>query len=238
MGLISLLYKDEYSITDKIRIAIPKVGDVIDNEELYYGLVSALTSVPRDMMVQLDDMGIDFMQIDEYELFILLFNGIKGMDTSLVFKDLDLSKFETVVSTQTEQIVLYDEADDIVIDKGIQGQIAATLRRINHLKKTIKKPGNEEAKQYLLKREREKQKRMKRRAQFSQLEQYIVALVNTEQFKYNYETVRDMTLYQFNESLHQIAAKIDYDNLMYGVYAGTVKVSDISQDKLNWMSHK
>ena len=238
MGLISLLYKNEYSISDQIRIVIPKVGDVIDNEELYYGLVSALTSVPRDMMVQLDDIGIDFMKLSEYDLFLLMFNGIKTMDTHLIFADLDLSKFETVVSTKTEQIVLYNEADDIVIDKGIQGQIAATLRRINHLTKTIKKPGNEEAKQYLLQREREKLKRQKRRAQFSQLEQYIVAMVNTEQFKYNFDSVREMSLYQFNESLHQVAAKVDYDNLMHGVYAGTVKISDISQDKLNWMSHK
>lgn len=238
MGTINLLYKREYPITDKIHVMIPTVGEVVDNEDLYYELVTSLTSVPRDMMVQLDDIGIDFTKITEYDLFIALFNGIRSADTRLIFGGLDLSKFETVVNTKTEQIVLYDEEHDIMIDKGIQNQIAQTLRKINHLEKNIKKPGNEETKQYLIKRERLKQQRRKNRKSFSQLEQLITALVNTEQFKYGFDTVRDLTIYQFNESLHQIAAKIDYDNLMHGVYAGTVKTSDISPDKLNWLSHK
>lgn len=237
MGIINLLYKHEYPVTDKIKIMIPTVGEVIDNEEAYYELVSALTSVPYDVMVQLDDAGIDFTKIEEYDLFILLFNSIKNSDTHLIFGDLDTSRFETAVSTRTEQLILYDEKDDIVIDQGIHQQIAATLRKINHLEKTLKKAGNKEARDYLIKRERTKQKRRRARQSFSQLEQLITALVNTEQFKYNYETVRNMTLYQFNESLHQIMNKVDYDNLMHGVYAGTVKISDISQDKLNWLSH-
>lgn len=238
MGTINLLYKREYPITDKIHVMIPTVGEVVDNEDLYYELVTSLTSVPRDMMVQLDDIGIDFTKISEYDLFIALFNGVRASDTRLIFGDLDLSKFETVVNTKTEQIVLYDEEHDIMIDKGIQNQIAQTLRKINHLEKNIKKPGNEETKQYLIKRERLKQQRRKNRKTFSQLEQLIVALVNTEQFKYGFDEVRNLTIYQFNESLHQIAAKIDYDNLMRGVYAGTVKTSDISPDRLNWLSHK
>ena len=237
MGIINLLYKREYPITDKIKVMIPTVGEVVDNEELYYELVTAFTSVPRDVMVQLDDVGIDFTKIDEYDLFIMLFNGVKDSDTRLLFGDLDLSKFETVISTRTEQIVLYNEEDDIVIDRGIQNQIAMTVRKINHLEKTIKTAANEEAKDYLIKRERMKQKRRQRRQSFSQLEQLITALVNTEQFKYDYETVRNLTLYQFNECLHQIIKKVDVDHLLNGVYAGTVKISDIGQDKLNWLSH-
>ena len=63
-------------------------------------------------------------------------------------------------------------------------------------------------------------------------------MVNTEQFKYNYETVRDITIYQFNESVRQIVSKVDYEHRMHGVYAGTVSVKDLSQDDLTWLSHK
>ena len=66
----------------------------------------------------------------------------------------------------------------------------------------------------------------------------IVALVNTEQFKYDFDGVRDLTIYQFNESARQIIKKIDYDNRMRGVYAGTVDIKDLSQDDLNWLTHK
>lgn len=237
MGVINLLYKREYPITDKIRIRIPTVGEVVEHEEEYYQLVSALTAVPFDMMVQLDDIGVDFTKIDEYELFLVLFNGIRNNDTSLVFGDMSIRNFETVVNTKTDQVVLYDRENDIIIDQGIQNQIASTIRRINHLEKTIKKAGNDEARDYLIKRERMKMKRRKSRMQFSQLEQLIVAMVNTEQFKYGYEEARDLTIYQFQESVHQIISKVDYDNLMGGIYAGTVKASEISQDRLNWISH-
>ena len=85
--------------------------------------------------------------------------------------------------------------------------------------------------------ERKKQKRRLRRKmqERSELEQLIVALVNTEQFKYNYETVRDLSIYQFRESAKQIVKKIDYEHRMHGVYSGTVSVKDIKQEDLIWI---
>ena len=63
-------------------------------------------------------------------------------------------------------------------------------------------------------------------------------MVNTEQYKYGYESTRDLSIYQFNESVRQIIKKVDYDNRMYGVYSGTVSAKDLSQDDLNWLTHK
>ncbi len=91
MATINLLYKTEYAINDYIRIIIPTVGEVIDNEDEYYSLVSALTSSPIDYMVALDDAGIDFTTINDYDLFLILFGGLKTQNTKLIFGDLDLS---------------------------------------------------------------------------------------------------------------------------------------------------
>lgn len=237
MSSINLLFATEYSINDKIKIMIPKVGEVIDQEDDYFGIVSMLTSSPYDMMVQLDDMGIDFTQMSDYELFLLVFFGIREMDTSLIFGDLDLSKFEPAENEENGNIVLIDTENDIVIDKSIYHQIAATLRKIHHLEKNNRKPGNEEAKKFLLERARKKLKRNSRKTD-SQLESLIISVVNTEQFKYNFESVRNMTIYQFNESVRQIIHKIDYEHLMGGIYAGTIDSKNISNDNLNWMSHK
>lgn len=55
MGTINLLYKNEYAINDKIHIIIPTVGEILDNEDDYYTIVSILTAMPIDFMVQLDD---------------------------------------------------------------------------------------------------------------------------------------------------------------------------------------
>ncbi len=81
-------------------------------------------------------------------------------------------------------------------------------------------------------------KRRQNRVEDSQIEELIVALVNTEQFHYNFDTVRNLTIYQFNESVQQVIKKIDFDNKMHGIYAGTISAKDMSQDELNWLTHK
>lgn len=234
----NLLYKKQYPINDSISIVIPSVGQILDNEDGYYGLVSILTATPVDLMVQLDDAGIDFTSINEYELFLLMFDGLKSQNTSLVFGDLDLSKFKMAVNEQNGNIVLLDEEHDITIDRVIHSQIAGVLRKIHHLEKNRRKPANIEAKEYMLKRARDKMKRHRNRKEASQLESLIIAMVNTEQYKYDFEGTRELSIYQFNESVRQVIKKVDYDNRMYGVYAGTVNVKDLSQDDLNWLTHK
>ena len=234
MSTINLLYKSEYAINDKIKIMIPSVGDVMDNETSYYNMVSNMTAMPIDYMVQLDDANIDFTEITEYELFILMFDGLKQRDASLIFGDLDITKFRFDEMSMS----FFDAENDIRIDYRVQQQIAAVLRKIHHLEKNRRKPGNEEAKEYKLERARKKMQRNKNRSTESQLEQLIVALVNTEEFKYDYESTRNLSIYQFNESVRQIIHKVDYNNRMHGVYAGTVDPKGFSHDELNWLIHK
>jgi hypothetical protein len=233
-----LLYVKEVPINDFIHVRVPTVGQVCDNEQLYYSGVQAFTAMPIDFMVQLDDAGIDFTTINEYELFLLLFPALKLQDNSLILGDLDLSKFEMAVNDSNGQPVLLNRDEDIVIDRAIHARIADTLRLIHHLEKNIRKPANEEAKKYLIKRARDKQRRRKNRSEDSQLESLIVAMVNTEQYKYDYESTRSLSIYQFNECVRQIIKKIDYEHLMNGVYAGTVNAKELAQDELSWLSHK
>lgn len=238
MATRNLLYKRSYAINDSIHIYIPTVGEIIEDEDNYYSLVSVLTAMPIDMMVQLDDAGIDFTTINDYELFLLTFAGIREHDTSLIFGDLDLSKFKMAVSKQNGNVLLVDEENDIKIDRAIHSQIAGSLRLIHHLKKNIHKPANPEAREFILKRARDKMRRRQNRTEASQLESLIIAMVNTEQYKYDFEGTKELSIYQFNESVRQVIKKVDYDNRMYGVYTGTVNAKELSQDDLNWLIHK
>lgn len=238
MATLNLLYKQEYAINEHIKIQIPTVGEVLDNEDDYYTMVTMLTAMPVDMMVQLDDIGVDFTTVNEYELFLILFNALKDKDTSLIFGELDLKPFRSAVNPQNNTIVLRDKETGVVIDRGIQGQIASVLRKIHNLKRNNRKPANQEAREYMLQRAREKMRRRSKRVNDSQLEELIVAMVNTEQFHYGFEGTRELSIYQFNESVRQVIKKIDYDNRMHGVYAGTVNAKELSQDDLNWLTHK
>ena len=156
----------------------------------------------------------------------------------MVFGDLDLSKFKTAINEQNGKVVLVDTENDVVIDRAIHDQIRRTIRKINHLENMDKKPGNEEAKKYMIERARMKQRRSAHRKHKSQLEDLIIAMVNTEQYKYGYEETRDLTIYQFHASVYQIIKKINYDNTMIGCYAGTINAKELSQDQLNWLTSK
>ena len=104
------------------------------------------------------------------------------------------------------------------------------------MEKNRRKPANEDAKSICLNDVDQDERR--NRKEVSQLEQLIVAMVNTEQFKYDFESVRNLSIYQFNESVRQVIKKINYDNQMYGVYTGTLNPKELSQDDLNWLIHK
>ena len=201
MPTLNLLYKDFYDVNPFIRIQIPRVGDVLDHEDEYYGAVSILTAMPVDMMVQLDDIGVDFSTINEWELFLLLFSSLRAMDTSLIFGELDLSKFRPAVDTKTSEVILVDQDSGAKIDRLIYDQIGAVLRKIHNLKRNTRKPANDEARKFMMQRARLKLKRSRKRASSSQLEELIVAMVNSEQYHYGFEGTRGLTIYQFNESV-------------------------------------
>lgn len=238
MSTRHLLYQRNLPVNQHISIYMPTVGEVVDNEDDYYDLVGKLTAMPVDCMVDLDDAGIDFTTIDEYQLFLLMFEGLKKRDTRMVFGDLDLKDFELAINEQNGLIILEDKARGIRIDKAIHAAIANTLRKMHHLEKNRRRPANEDAKKYMLERARKKMRRNRGRITESHLEQLIIAMVNTEQFKYDFEGTRELSIYQFNESVRQIINKIEYDNRMIGVYAGTVNAKDLSPDDLNWLTHK
>lgn len=238
MNTNNFLYRREYDISDSIRIIIPTVGEILNDEDGYYNAVQFLTAQPIDFMVQLDDAGVDFTQINEWDLFLLLFPALSQMDTHLIFDDLDLSKFVKATNEENGQVMLVDRESDAKIDRTILAQIASVLRKIHHLEINRKKPANEEAKAFMLERARAKAKRRRNRKRDSDLESLIVAMVNTEQYKYDFGGTLQLSIYQFNESVRQIIKKIDYDNRMRGVYAGTINPKELSQDDLNWLVHK
>lgn len=235
--MASKLYQTNIEVSDAISVMVPTVGQIIDNEDDYYQVACMIVATPYDMMVQLDDAHIDFTKIDDFELFILLFENLRAMNTSLIFGDLDLSGMKVAKFEGTGELVLTDSERDITIDRVVHAKLCDSIRDMLHMEKNNKKPGNEEARKYLIDRERKRQKRAKNKRRDSQLENYIIALVNTEQFPYNYETVRNISIYQFYASLNQIAHKIKYDNTMIGYYAGTIKFEDLAPADRTWIQN-
>ena len=232
----SLLNATSVDITDKLSLRIPTVGEILEDEDSYYNITSSLTASPFQYMVQLDDMGIDYTTITDYELFMMLFPMYAKSDLSIVFGDLDTSDFDVYINQQDDTKFIYSPKNNIIIDELIYNDLTDTIRKINLFEKVKSKPGNESAKKYLLEKERKKQKRNAKKKHEPYLEKLVIALVNTSEFPYNYDSCMDLSIYKFNQSLKQIQHKIAFDNTMVGVYAGTVDTSKmINKDILSWI---
>ncbi len=222
----------------KLSIRIPTVGEILEDEFTYYDIVSSLTASPFQYMVQLDDIGIDFTTISDYELFQSLFLMYTKSNLSLLFGDLDMSDFG-LYKNKKQEMILYSPNNDIEINEKIYSYLVDTIRKINLFEKVNYKPGNESAKKYLLFKERKKQKRNSRKKQEPYLEKLVIALVNTSEFPYNYDSCMDLSIYRFNQSFKQIQHKIEFDNTMVGVYAGTIDTSKLgNKNILSWISNK
>ena len=285
----SLLKLSSIDIVQNLTLKIPTVGEILDDEKTYYSITSSLTASPCQYMVQLDDMGIDYTSIDEWEMFRMLFlnycnqelvykmkikeleiemkkhlttsddylqckNQIEILNTkiqengfNIIFKDFHLTSevdgkligFNEYQYNNSDEIVLFNPATQVEINRLIYNDLTDAIRKINLFEKVKYKPGNESAKKYLLEKERKKQKRNAKKPYEPYLEKLVVALVNTEEFPYNYETCMDLSIYKFNQSFKQIQHKISFNNTMVGVYAGTVDTSKMSnKDILSWIASK
>ena len=160
---------------------------------------------------------------------------------SIIFGDLITKGYELYIDNTNDTDILYNESLglDYKIDEFVYIKIADVLRKINNIKKDNSKPGNEEAKRYLLKKARKRQRRNENKPYEPYLEKMVVALVNRPEFKYNYEQVMDMSIYKFNQSFKQIETSITFDKTMIGVYAGTVDTSKMAdKSSLSWIPVK
>lgn len=236
----SLLFSNEYIINDLISVHVPTIREIYEYGEMnYYNVCQMLTSMPYDLMVQLDDIGIDYEDISEYELFLILLESfiVQGVDLSIVLKIKDVKDLFEGVNQETGERVLLNKENRVVIDRLIQLDVSEGIRKIHFWEKNEHKAGNQEAKEYILQRRRMKLMRAKNRKQPSFLDESIIKMVNTEDFKYDYESVLNLSIYKFNASMRQIPKKRDWDHLMSGAYAGTVDMGKINVEKSHWLSN-
>ena len=74
----SLLGRKKYKLTDKITVRIPTIEEIRKtetSEQEYYQAVFLFTKTQCDIMVELDEVGKDYTQVDDYDLFVSFFGS-------------------------------------------------------------------------------------------------------------------------------------------------------------------
>ena len=175
----NLLKVSDYKINDKISVHVPTVDEIFDFGDMkYYSIIQTLIATPFDLMVELDDIGIDYETITNFQLFMLMMESIIANedDTSILFGGLNLKNFQEAVNCKNNEKVLWDKENDIVIDQMIALEICNTIRKIHFWEAPVGQAGNAEAKRYLIERNRRKKQRLAKKPYKSFLENIMIAL--------------------------------------------------------------
>jgi hypothetical protein len=236
-----LIYRGkDYVISEHIIIHQPSLDEICTyGEKEYYQMIYAFTSTPSDLKWQLDNVGIDYTKISEFELFYnILIKGYSQKQTSILFGDLDFSKFELYTNTQNNEVCLAQsvKGNTVIIDAYTYMLIADYLRKMHCLKKNEQMPANESTKQILIEDARDEYMLNKDKEYHSQLVNLISSMINSEGFKFNHNDVWSMKINAFMDSVKRISKIKNAELLLQSGYSGYgISFKDIDKKQIDWL---
>lgn len=240
MTELSLLFGDTYRINDFISIRQPTFAELKEYDDVkYMNMVKTLCSTPADCMSLLDDIGLDFEQVSDFDLFAMLVQNFTVEETNILFgENLDFSKMCLKFDDEIQENVLYGLASDgrlFKIDSYTHLLIVDFLREGHGLTANRTVAGNEFTKQWMIQDQREEIKKNKNIKQKSFFKDIIPKMVCTAGFPYDYKTVQSITVAQLIVSMKSVLHEKSFTHLMNGIYNGTVDSSKLTSDEKQWL---
>ena len=231
---------EDFVVSKHIILHQPTLNEICDyGERDYYSMIYNFTATPQSLKVQLWDMGIDYTEITPYQLFYqLLYRMYSQEKTSIIFGDLDFSKFQLVQRKDDESILLYQEIDGepVIIDECTYNVIVDYLCKSHFIERDLKIPMTKSAKMILIEDAREEMEANKNKEYHSTLKNLVSAMINSEGFKYNHSQVWDMKINAFMDSVKRIGKIKNAQLLLQSGYSGFgVNLKEINNKQLDWL---
>ena len=174
-------------------------------------------------------------------MFLNVYMAFDYEETKILLPNLDIASLH-LAELKNGELALVNDNYEVVINEFVYGEMVDFIRDCHGIKRNFKKPGNEMARIILMREAREEREMAKRKTSNSfesYLEPLISALCNSEGFKYNFDTVWDLSIYTFMDATRRIQKIKSADHLMGGMYSGMLDVSKMNKGQLNkdlnWM---
>lgn len=230
-----------YIVNDFIKILQPTLDEICTFGEMkYFSLVHSLVATSTDMKYQLSLAGIDWNDFTDYQLFLMQYSIFSKDRTKILFGDLDLSKFEIFVNKENGETFLFDIDSQCKIDRSVYEIIAQYLRKAHRITRHEERAMTETTKQVLLEEAKENFEAAQRTKDGkSTLKTLISTMINMPGFHYNHETVWNMKINAFMDSVTRLQHIKNADLLLQSGYSGFgVDLSKIANknETLNYFS--
>ena len=231
---LKLYIGDDFVINDHIKVLQPTVKKIAEfGERDFFSVVHTVTAIPSDMKSQLWDMGLDWMEVEDFELFIMLAQTLTPERTGLLFGDLDFSKLRPYRNNQNGDIVLADKETGIIVDKMIYLRIVEYLRKAFNITPKIEKAANKMTKKILIEEDRKKIEFNKDKP----FKSFLLPLISAVKVRQGYtkDYVLNMGYVEFMNDVARLQVIHNADHLLSACYAGTIDMKKINKAELNWM---
>ena len=223
-----------YVINDNITILQPTIKQIAEfGEKEFFSVVHTITAIPSDMKANLDDMGLDWMEVEDFELFMMLVQTLTPDRTHLLFGDLNFSKLRPFRNNENGDIVLADKETGILIDKMVYLRIVTYLRKAFNITPKIERAANKMTKKILIEEDRNKMQQNKDKP----FKSFLLPMISSVKVKQGYtkDYVLNMGYVEFMNDIARLQVIHNADHLLSACYAGTIDMKKINKSELNWM---
>lgn len=232
---LKLYIGDDFVINENIRVLQPTIRQIAEfGERDFFSVVHTVTAIPSDMKAQLWDMGLDWMEVEDFELFIMLSQTLTPDRTKLLFGDVDFSKLRPFKHPYVDdEIILVDKESGVLVDKMIYLKIVSYLRKAFNITPKVEKAANKMTKKILIEEDRKKIEFNKDKP----FKSFLLPLISSVKVKQGYtkEYVLNMGYVEFMNDIARLQVINNADHLLSACYAGTIDMKKINKAELNWM---
>ena len=231
---LQLYFGDPYVINNNITIFQPTVGEIMKyGEKKYYSMVHTLTAISSDMKSQLDDIGLDYEQVEDFQLFMMLAPTLSQESTSILFGNIDFTKLNIYENPENGLPMLANKETGLKIDALIYERIVNYLRKVHGLKKKVEHAANRRTKMVLIEEDRRNIELNKNKPYKS----FLTPLVSSVKVRMGYtkDYVRDMGIVEFMDDVQRLQIINNADALLHGMYSGMIDTKKINKNEINWM---
>lgn len=232
---------DLEGVEGNITVFQPTIGDVVRTGEVkFYNTINIFVSNTTSYRSMLWDAGVDWNELSDFELFIMLYQGIDDDVSKMLFGDLDWKKFniyEKRIEDSEDSIpVLYDAENHIEINEEVYQCFHQYIQTVFNMFPEEEITEDKMLKKWWVEKDKRKLERDKKKDESSSSMQSIIsACVNHPGFKYKLSELKEIGVCQFYDSVNRLQIYENATACMKGMYSGFVDGSKINPDSYNFM---
>ena len=220
-----------------LAIKIPTMYQYVSTgEKKFLSTLNIFTTNTTECRAALWDMGIDWNEISDFDLFCMSYRQIDH-DVSSFFFGEEIKFDEFQLYKKGDSVVLYNEALDIEINEDVYQHIAQYIRILFRMNPEEKITKDSTLKNMYIQKDKSEmanRQKLKKESSFS-IQPLVSACVNHPGFKYNLKQVLDMSIYEFYDSVGRLNIYENTTAMLKGMYSGFVDTSKIDNSNLNFM---